>query len=159
VTNEPIDTDPAAGHFTYDVRERQWQLDPSVVDLHGLPHDGRQTTQDLLNRIHAHDRLEMIRRFDQQLRTAGTDAWTYRITGHEGRTRTLRFLSTGVTENGAVVRLEGSIVDLTDDCVLALEDVVAGQGEGRTGESARVGHAAVLGEPSDVQTPTAKPVA
>ena len=101
--------------FAYDVDTKEWTTSSRLRRLHGLAPEKAQTSAGLLERMHPDDRAEMLARLEEHLSRAGAYTCMYRMTDPDGHEHLLRFVGRSVGGPQGVTRLEGFVLDLTDD--------------------------------------------
>jgi hypothetical protein len=101
--------------FEYDVQLDRWSWSGGLRELYGLGVAEEPTTERLLDPILPADQPAMRRRLQEHLSVPGTFTCTYRLADGGGRTREVRFVAQSVENGGSVCRVEGFVVDVTED--------------------------------------------
>jgi hypothetical protein len=108
---------PTALPYRYDGGLDAWEVDAQWLALHGLPPDGRFTTEDLLSRVDADDRASTRAWLEQHVAEPGTSSHTYRMrVGHRsGRRVRLVAHTVGDASAHRPCRVDGFLLDITGD--------------------------------------------
>ncbi|GAB3077154.1 MULTISPECIES: PAS and ANTAR domain-containing protein [unclassified Phycicoccus] len=111
--------------FDYDVVTARWTWDPALRELHGLRSSEEPSTDRLLAHMHKDDRVVMISRFQHHLEHEGPYSCSYRMKDASGHQRRLVFVGESEAVGGAVTRLSGFVVDITEPARQIGRDAVA----------------------------------
>ena len=111
----PLNDSSLVAEFEYDVAAQAWTWSAGLRELHGLDQHTTPTTEHLLAPMHPDDRPVMLERFQRHLCVPGAYTCMYRMTGPDGRGHQLRFVGKAVARDGAVVALEGFVLDISSD--------------------------------------------
>ena len=111
-----VQSDGQTMYFCYQVGSGRWTWSAGLRALHGLAPGAEPTTELMLDRMVEEDRPVMTARFEDHLREPGPYSCVYRMRGPDDRLRRLIFVGQSEAPGGAgaVERLSGFVVDLTE---------------------------------------------
>jgi signal transduction histidine kinase/CheY-like chemotaxis protein len=101
------------GGWTFDVATNQYQWTDEMYAIHEVGHDFAITLENINKRIPAVHFDELVSKFQLALKGERTES-VFEMETEKGNRKWVRSLSFPVTENGKVVRVEGTIQDITE---------------------------------------------
>jgi DNA-binding FrmR family transcriptional regulator len=117
--------------FEYQVEADRWSWSGGLHALHGVGEDQVPTTDLILRRMVEEDRPVMMARFRDHLEHEGSYSCVYRMTDPDGQIRRVMFVGQAEAVAGAVKRLSGIVVDLTEPMREHAREAVAASAEHR----------------------------
>ena len=110
-----VQSDGQTMYFRYEAGSGRWSWSPGLRALHGLGACAEPTTELMLDRMVEEDRPVMMARFEDHLREPGPYSCVYRMRDADDHLRRLIFVGQSeASAGGAVERLSGFVVDLTE---------------------------------------------
>lgn len=100
--------------FEYQVESARWTWSEGLCEIHGIGVGDEPTTELMLTRMVEEDRPEMLARFHHHLEHEGPYSCAYRMTDPQGRLRRIMFVGQSEAVAGAIKRLTGFVIDITD---------------------------------------------
>lgn len=118
--------------FEYQVEECRWSWSGGLHALHGVGAHHVPTTELILSRMVKEDRPEMLARFRHHLEHEGPYSCVYRLRDPQGQLRRVMFVGQSEAVDGAVKRLTGIVVDVTEPMMEHAREAVAAAAEHRS---------------------------
>jgi PAS domain S-box-containing protein len=110
-----VDGGTVVAQFSYDVQASRWAWSPALYELHGLAAGEQPVTGHLLDRMVEEDAVGAEERMRHHLTHPGPYTSLYRMVDARGSQRRLRVVGNAVVEGEEVARLEGFVLDVTED--------------------------------------------
>ncbi len=102
------------GAWEYDVEAEELTWTEQTYEIHGLPPDAEMTPGEAIEAYHPDDRATIREAFERAVETGESYDVELRIRTAEGELRWVRTRGDPQTENGRLVRVRGTIQDITD---------------------------------------------
>lgn len=101
------------GYFSYDLKKREYEISPMLVNLYNFPKDRRPTRADVLAATHPDDRIRVQNALSRVDETLASYDINYRVIGADGFTRVVRVIGQIVDDGDGRKRAFGTVQDLT----------------------------------------------